>query len=177
MKHYLILTISILIASCSQSNLNNDDETGRKSVLVHDISLRVINKLRDEKKLQICECCGGGMEQITFLHWGFFHYGEIEMAEARELLIKTGNQFLEAFNSDERIKPYLSTHPLTPENIEVNIFLKKSDGSELEPGKLHVVSISAGTLKYRTSDGEENSLRTVYKETYEEALAAYTLGK
>jgi hypothetical protein len=180
MRFFTSLFFLILLLGCSQKDLSGryptpaslDTEDSR---LVDEISNRVFLQLHKEnKQLFPVECGGSMMDQIKSLHWGFFHYGEMDIEKAREILISAGNQFLIAFNEDERIRPYLATYPFTPERIEVNVFIKKSDGSELETDKLLVVSIDEGILNYATGTPDGLRLKTVLKETYEEAVMKLT---
>jgi hypothetical protein len=172
MRILLLATLLVLVTGCSQTDPEGQTYPTPKSKLVDQISNKVFLQLhKDNKSLFPIECGGRMMDQIKLLHWGFFHYGEMDIEKARELLITAGNQFLIAFNEDERIRPYLATYPFTPERIEVNIFIKKSDGSELETDKLHVVSIDGGILNYATETPDGLGLKTVLKETYAEAEA------
>jgi hypothetical protein len=138
---------------------------------VREINKKVFRQLKEEKNLYLFECGGGGADQIKFLHCGFIYYNEIDIKKARELLFTAGKQFLDAFNTDERIHPYFEIRPLKPENIQVEIFLKKSDGSELGFETLHVLAMTKGILKYKIESSETGLLKTILTETYEEAAA------
>ncbi len=174
MRFIFCAILSIILNSCGDINSDNIYPSPSRSDLVYEISNKVFKKLKNEKNLCRFEC-GSGKNPITFLHWGFLYYNDINVDEARELLIIAANQFLEAFNADERIRPYLANYPFKPENIEINIFLKKPNGSELEAEKLHVISIQNGILDYMIEIPEKHHLKTVLLETYEEASAKLTI--
>jgi hypothetical protein len=156
---------------CSENISNEHYNSNDKSKLVREISSKVFVKLKNEKKLYPIECGGGGSDLIKLLHWGFFYYKDINIEEARELLMIASEQFLMAFNSDSRIHPHLDSCPFKPKNMQLEIFLKKPDGSELGPETLHVISMTKGILEYAIESSETGHLKTVFVETYEEAAA------
>jgi hypothetical protein len=170
-RFLLPLILNVLVTACAKISLNTDYQENRKSELLNEISSSVFKQLKKEKNLCPVECGGRMMDQITLMHWGFFYYKDISIEEARKLLMLAASQFLETFNADGRIRPYLATHPFKPENIEIRIFLKKPDGSELGPEKLHVISMIEGVLRYKIESSEDARLKTVHKETYNEAAS------
>ena len=171
MRFLLIFILNFLLTGCAVEDSTYSCPPP-KSQLVREISSKVFRQLREGKNLYLCEWGGeDGGEKIKFLHCGFFYYNEIDIEKARELLFTAGNRFLNAFNTDERIHTYLNVHPLKPENIQINIFLKKSDGSELGFDTLHVISISRGSLNYMIRSSATGRLETILLETYEEATA------
>lgn len=171
MRLFLSAIFCLLLTGCEDTNLNTHYQPSQKSILLDEISNKAFHQLKEEKNLYPIVCTGRMMDQITLIHWGFFYYKEIDVEEARKLLINTGDQFLRAFNTDERIRPYLATFPLTQKNMEIRIFLKKPDGSELEPEKLHVISMMEGTLNYKIGRLGTEYLKKIHTETYEEAKA------
>ncbi len=169
MKCFLIIVLTLFLVSCSGDGSNSYYRPSKKSILVDEISSDVFKKLKKENDLYPIECGGRMMHQITLLHWGFCYHKEIDVNEARKLLLTASDQFLKAFNEDPRIRSYLATYPLTSKNIQVNIFLKNPDGSELGLDKLRVISMNEGVLDYMIRSSETGRLTTIDKETYEEA--------
>ncbi len=169
---YLFLLLSILtLHSCVGKIIDLQYTQSPKSKLVHEISEGVFKQLILEKNLYPCECGGRMMDQIKLLHWGFDYYHEIDIAEARELLITATNRLLQAINEDQRIRPYLATYPFKPENVEIRIFLHNSDGSILGPEKLHVIANIEGVLDYMIQASETRRLKKILIETFQEAEA------
>ena len=152
-------------------SVNTEGHPTRKSELVDEISHKVFRQLKLDQHLVPVECGGRMMDQIKLLHWGFFYYKEINLNEARQLLMTTAHQFLDAFNADERIRPYLAVYPLQPEHIEIRIFLHNPNGSLVEPNKLNVITYKSGVLRYMTSASETHPLEELLVETYQEAEA------
>jgi hypothetical protein len=85
-------------------------------------------------------------------------------------LVAGVEEFLAAINTDERIWPYLVTHPFQPKNIILEIYLQNPDGSQLNQDNLSVIVANKGTLKYRIKDPKSPLFKTVYSETFEEAV-------
>jgi hypothetical protein len=95
---------------------------------------------------------------------------EVDIDSGRDLLVTAVEKFISAVNSDARIHPYLANHPFEPKNIEIRIFIQKSDGSLPEENKLGIVSAIDGILKYKTVSPDGIAITTIYEESYEEAL-------
>jgi hypothetical protein len=167
-----LLFILILVTGC----VENSSGTGYHpsfTVLANELGHRVLWQLMREKKLYAVEYggIGGRTKPTKLLHCSFFYYKEVDIGEARELLMTAGNLLLKTLNANEKIRPCFANFPLTPKNIQVHIFLKNSDGSELGPEKLHVLSFTDGKLEYEIISSETHRLVTILVETYEEADA------
>ena len=159
-----------------KNSLNTNPEQNFEWVALADkiydneIGKKVFIQLKKEKKLHVCESGWGlcGTHKIQVMHCGFDYYNEIDVAEARELLMTAGNLYLREINDNEKIRPYLANYPFKPENIQIAIFLKNPNGSKTAPEKLRVISITDGLLRY---DIGMDSLTTICEETYDEAAA------
>ncbi len=169
MRFYTFAVILALVTSCRENSVETDDQSSSKSMLVYEISNQVFKQLKEEKNLIPCECGGGSREQLKLLHWGFDYYKEINIEEARELLVAATNQFLIALNADQRIRPYLAVYPFQPENIEIRIFIYNPDGSLMGLDKLRVIAIKRGVLDYMIESSETQQLETILLESYKEA--------
>ncbi len=86
-------------------------------------------------------------------------------------LMTAGTLFLNTINAKEQIRPFLQNDPFQPKNIEIRIFLQKPNGSEPEPDRLTVVSMTRGILEYDVRSSETGRLTTIYEETFEEVAA------
>jgi hypothetical protein len=79
-------------------------------------------------------------------------------------------KYLSEINSDEKIRPYLHQYPFTDKNIEIDFWIRNSDGSRVALDKIYYVSAINGILRYYTEDPEKFSRKLVHEESYEEAL-------
>jgi hypothetical protein len=110
------------------------------------------------------------MDQIKMLGIAFNYYKEVDLEEARELLIYAGTTFLDIINSNEEIRKYLDVYPFKPENVDIRIFLQNLDGTEFSPEKLCVITMIDGMLEYDAKNPETLRLLRVHKETYDKAV-------
>jgi hypothetical protein len=159
--------IFILISGCARKNdfIINDKER-----LSNELILKVATQLKEEKKLYPCGTGGGSIDKIRMMYLAFQYYEQIEIEEARKLIIDAGDLFLKTINADERIRPYLRNYPFQPGNIELLIIFRKPDGSEVDPEKLRLVALGDDKkLRYKIVDPATDHLKTIFCETYYEA--------
>ena len=100
-----------------------------------------------------------------------FQYRHIvDIDQARELLIACVDTFTSAINADIRIHPYLANYPFKPKNIDIMIVLRNPDGSRGPPGTFILIHAAEGKFQYNIDDPETTRMKTIYEETYEEAV-------
>jgi len=184
MKIYSYLIPFIIFFSCekniSQHGYQRNPEWElADEIYDNEIGKKVFCQLRKERKLQVCESGWDlrSKKKIQVMHCGFFYYEDINIDQARELLLSAANLYLATINENERILSLLETYPFKPENIEIRIFLYNSDRSDPPPEKLQVISMINGILKYKNQSIETGFFTTIYKETYEEARAKINASK
>src|SRR5262249_2655966 len=142
-----------LTNNCVKNNTNynpNPEWELADKIYDNEIGKTVFCQLKKDRKLQVCESGWGlrGKKKIQVMHCGFFYYEEIDIDQARELLVDAAKLYLTTINENERIRPFLESYPFTPENIEICIFLQNRDGSRFSPEKLSIVSFEKGILRY-----------------------------
>jgi hypothetical protein len=164
------LIAAIFLCGCVENKLDIDCKKNIKSRLVNEIGNRVFIRLKEDKNLHLCECGGRMMDQITLLHLGFDYFKQINIEEARELLVKASVLFLKIINEDEQIRPFLKNFPFLSTNIEIRIFLHTSYNSQLDSKQLCVITLLNGYLHYKIHNPETSLLTTIYTETFEEAI-------
>ncbi len=150
--------------------MENSDIPSKQS-LVNEVTNRTIVKLRTDNNLRACGIGSGAMDQIRMLAISFYYYNEVDIEEARKLVMVAGTTFLEEINSNEKIHSFLQNYPFTPKNIQIAIFLRNPDGSSPSADKLSVISMTHGVLTYRARHSDGGRLSTVFEETFEEAQA------
>jgi len=165
----LILMLAIFIVGCQQKR-PNWHQYSIDEKLANEIMAKAAAQLKIEKSL--CPCGSGGqmMDEIKMLSLSFNYYKEIEIKEGRALLITAVDTLLSAINADPRIHPYLCNSPFEPKNIEIRIFLRNPDSSQMASGKLSAISALGAILEYQVNDPSTPLFKTIYKETYDEAL-------
>src|SRR5690349_3160899 len=169
MKIYSYLIPLIIFFSCEKTISQHSDHQNPVWVLAdeiydNEIGKKVFFQLRKERKLQVCESGWGlrGKKKIPVMHCGFFYYEDINIDQARELLLSAANLYLATINENEKIRNFLETYPFKPENIEIRIFLYNSDRSDPPPEKLQVISMINGILKYDNQSIDTGFFTTIY---------------
>ncbi len=169
MKFLILFLIFLNLASCS-SNSFSSYKPSEKQKLVNEIRQKIALQLKNDLGLMPFGTAGQMMYDIEMLGLSFIYNKEIDIDEARDLLINSVNTFVKAINEDERIHPYLGNHPFEPKNVEIRIFFRKKDNYDVTQGKLFIASSVNGNLKYKIEDPNTDRLKTIYKESYQEAL-------
>ena len=168
MKIALFFFLMAFATSCGRPCIEGPSPPTQQS-LANKVRNQAFEQLKMEKELYPCGIGAGMMYQIRMLALSFNYYKEVDIEQARELLMTAGNVFLNIINSNEQIHPFLQNDPFRPENIEIRIFIQKPKGIELPADRLTVVSLINGVLKYKITDSETEFLSIIYEENYEEA--------
>ncbi len=171
MRAVLFLFLMNFVTSCDPPHREDNPYSSNKGTLVDEVTNRAFVQLKMEKGLYPFGTGARMMDQIKMLALAFHYYKEVEIEEARELLLYAGNVFLNIINNNEQIRPYLDNYPFKPENIEITIYLKNTDGSKFAPEKLCVISMVNGVLEYEAKNPETLRLLTICKEPYDQAVS------
>ena len=173
---FKILFICILLSSCNFFNTPEFDK-GRHvrdenyETIANRITKQVALRLRQEKNLQCAGAGGGMMSNIRMMAISFDFIYEVNLTEARQLLVYATTEYLNAINTNKEIRPYLQNYPFRVNNIEVMIFIQKPDGQNVSPGKIVSISSINSILSYDLLCEPENYInKELCRETYEEAL-------
>ena len=143
------------------------------SKFAHKITIQTAQKLRDEKELYLIGTGGQMMDDIKMMYMGFQYFKTVDIEIGRDLLVSSIQLYLNEINNNEKVRPYLHEYPFTAKNVEIRIWIRNADGSQVASDKIRYVSAIVGILSYYTDGVDEYSPRTVHKETYEEALKAF----
>ena len=159
----LTLFSAVMCYSCSWPSVNYVK-------LSHKITNRTAKKLKQEKGLILIGTGGGMMNDIKMMMMGFNYYKVVDIDEARKLLIYCVEEYLNAINGDEKVRPYLHNYPFTAKNIQIDIYFKNPDGSKVAQGQINIAGADEGKMIYYIDSPEKYLLKRVREETYEEAL-------
>ena len=101
------------------------------------------------------------------------HYESFEcltVDEARRLYVDVVEGYLERYNQNEEIRPYLHNYPFTVDNVEVMIGFKPVQQQKMD--QLFVALMYVGKnqrLLYRAYNHETEKFTYLYEEPYETA--------
>lgn len=166
----LLFLLFALICGCQKSYLNDFNKPSPKLKSANAVQKKVAVQLKKEEDLYPCGTGAQMLNQIEMLALSFDYYQKIDIQEGRKLLLRCVDTFLESVNIDEPIRPYLADYPFAPENLQIRIFVHDQNYKNFGPGSLSVISIVDGVLEYDIRDPETDRLKTIYSETYEEAV-------
>jgi len=166
----IVSVVSLLLFSgCDVVGPTYTDCYDLKSQYANEITNRVAVQLRDDMQLYPCGTGGGCLYNIRMLALSCNYHKEIEIGEARQLLVKAGILFLKTANEHEKARPFFANNPFGLKNIELRFFLQRKDGSEFGPDKLSCICLLDGKLTYDIMPTINRPFITVYEETFEEA--------
>ena len=164
-KTYLLVFI-LLVFGCEK---NVSYQPSEKEHLTNIVSKEVAIQLKNELGLTPCGSGGQAMDQVKMLALAFNYHEPLDIETGREFLVAAVEKFAAEINSNEAIRPYLNNYPFGPKNIEIAIYIQDLNGRDMGPEELCVIVARRGILEYEIPDGKF-ALKTVHKETYEEAL-------
>ncbi len=134
--------------------------------LADAITANTAKKLEEQKKLYLIGTGGGMMHDIQAMHMSFQFFHEVDLEEARELIVYALREYLSDINNNEEVRPYLHNYPFTAKNVEIMIFVYGPDRHELPPERIYCITCIDGILEYYTRSDRDHP---ICKETYEEA--------
>lgn len=168
---YFFLPILALFAQCCSESVHIN--------AAHKV-MNSFNKKMKKDKLHLFSSGGAMMDDIQQITLGYEAYKNLNVSDARILFIKKIEALLSEINSDLEIRPYLHDYPFTSRNIFFKISFCKDNGEFVDPPYIAYVSLIniKNRVYYSVYDQRTDMLKTVYEESYEEALKIYheTLG-
>ena len=98
--------------------------------------------------------------------------GPVSLEEGRKMIVDCVEEFISAYNSNPRVRPFLYNSPFGPKNFSISIIYYNENLGEIFFPDITVFSASRGEVGYCTNDPEkEFGYKTEVYEPYEEALA------
>ena len=159
----------IVLVLCCSCNVNFSAQESDYEKDVDAVTDQVAKKIYQETGLKLMGTGGGLIDQINRLGMSFARYGDLSMEEARELLVYCVEEYLDAINADEKIRPHLCCYPFSPNNIQIAIFIYGEDRRRPPIGFLTVVAEIYGRMTYKIQQPGLPSMKTIHEEPYNEA--------
>ena len=159
----VIVTILAFVSGCSSFSY----QLPNYEKIADAITANTAKKLEEQKKLYLIGTGGRMMHDIQAMHMSFQFFHEVDLEEARELIVYALREYLSDINNNEEVRPYLHNYPFTAKNVEIRIFIYGPDRNELPPEKIVYISSRNGILRYYIRADDDHP---ICKETYEEAL-------
>lgn len=95
----------------------------------------------------------------------------LDINHAWDLCIDLCEELLEQINSNEKMKPWLSTYPYKGKNLDIILSFEEESFKDVSPPYIALVSVINGKIFYSTE--ENDKFTRVHFETYDEALKIY----
>jgi hypothetical protein len=166
-----ILLVMLGLTSCAPSESAEDRAGIEKERLADGILRKAATQLKQEVGLRPGGTIGQMMREVQVLGLSFTYHKPIDIVEGRKLLLKAAHTLLDKINQEPRIRPYLIRYPFAPRNVEIEIFLRTPDNGFVPPDALRVITVREGVLRYKINNPKKVGFATIYKETYDEAVA------
>ncbi|HNA62248.1 MAG TPA: hypothetical protein PKW79_04150 [Rhabdochlamydiaceae bacterium] len=166
MKYFCLI---VLVLCCACSNNISSYRVPQYEKDVDVVTDRVAKEIHRTTGLKLMGTGGGLIDQINRLGMSFARYGDLSMEEARELLVYCIEEYLEAINANEKIRPHLCCYPFTPNNVEIIIFIYREDRRRPPVGFLTVVAGAYGKMIYKIQQPGFPSMKDIHEEPYDEA--------
>ncbi len=158
---FLVMFVSVFGCNSFRDQMPDYEKIADK------ITNRTAEKLKKERKLILIGIGGRMMDDIQMMAMSFNYYHEVNLEQARELLIYAINEYLSDINNNQDIRPYLHEYPFTSKNVEIMIFVYGPDRLELPAEKIYCITSRNGVIRYYTRSDRDHPM---CKETYDEAL-------
>lgn len=136
----------------------------------HKVGRTFIENAKKNEGLEILGTGGSMVRKVEEISVSFIAYGEYDIEKARRHFLSVVNPFVLEIGSSKELKQYLA-QPDFPEraaNISIT-YQDCNDNQPLPPNIVHVMMVK-GKIRYSVSDGPMTPYRSVYRETYQEAL-------
>jgi hypothetical protein len=166
MRCIVFLILVFFVCGCNPTS-PNIYTVSEKQELANEVRKEAVSRLEKERDLKPFGLGAQMMYQIQMLALSFNYHKSLDIEQARELAMYASTVFLDIINRNEQIRPYLSNYPFDEKNIEIEIVIRRNGEGEQE--KLVMASMHRGLLIYDVRNYETNRLKTIYRETYEEA--------
>ncbi len=168
----ILIGIFILISffeviSCKSLSEDNYQNEPLYVHLSDEVIIKTAKELKNEKNIYLIGHGGQLMYDVKKLFISFTCDETIAIKEARNLIVYSTQKFLFNINSNEQLRPYLHISPFHVKDIDLAISFDEI--AEKNDQTIDFVSIHNGQIIYDVSD-EVEVLKTIHKESYEEAL-------
>lgn len=117
---------------------------------------------------------GAFQNDIEGISLDFHLQKNVNIEEARKLLVGSVEELLHRINNDVGIRPFLHNYPFTNNNLWFSIGFKDKNNKFVLPPNIAMASLILGKISYGLEDLKEPLLfDEIHEETYEEALKIY----
>jgi hypothetical protein len=148
MKKFLFVCLGLIITWFTYGFYQSFDPNTYREALYYSTLKKVNSRLAKKYQLKVCGIGGGQKEgKITIVSVIFNRYqGPLSIEEGRELIVNCVEEYLDAFNNDEKIRDLMVNDKLLPRNIEMGIINCQKDGTGIPEPDMELFANSAKGL-------------------------------
>ncbi|MBA3603343.1 MAG: hypothetical protein H0W50_06825 [Parachlamydiaceae bacterium] len=161
MKKYFC-ALFIFVTSCQMSNRHDYIE------IVDKITNQYKNKVILDENLVLMGEGGGMMGDIQRVTLTFNSFRKLDIPEARKLIVKLEQEFLQMLNDNRDVRPFLHDFPVQSKNFELSLIFSSLENGFVLPPYLASVFVLNGKIYYNTYNEGRKMMKLEYSEVYEE---------
>ncbi|MBM3192256.1 MAG: hypothetical protein FJZ63_06385 [Chlamydiae bacterium] len=113
---------------------------------------------------------GGFLKNVERIFLDFSAVKNLNIEEARSLVLDCTEDLLQRINNDKKIKPYLEHYPFTEKGLRLSISFDTPDQKRVSSKYVAHVLATNGSIYYSSYDHKKQQLVDLYEEPYQEAL-------
>ncbi len=163
---FIVVSLFVVLVSCGMFSIVDEDYER----IADKITSKTAKKFQEQFGLRCAGIGGGMMGDIYSMAMSFDYFQEVDLKEARELLVGITQEYLLDINTDKKVRPYLHSYPYTVKGVEMRVWCKSIDGRDVPLGEIRYFTNIEGVLEYSVRQTANGRSVTIHEETYEEAL-------
>ena len=136
----------------------------------HAITDKYCAEMAKNYKLYCYGYGGKFLKRVDQIDLSFNTVQNLNVAQARKLIIKCSEELLKRINADNDIKPYLSHYPFTEKGISLGVSFDQEDQKRVSSKFVAMVFTVDGNIYYSSYNHNKKKFQDVHEETYQEAL-------
>lgn len=157
----LSLCLGIFGLSCTSKHQRPQDK------VLHQLMSESIENISAKYHLRVIGSGSASMENIQKITLIFESNKKLHEEEAEQLISYCTEMVLNTFNSNAKVKPYLSSYPLTSKNLQISIaFLAEPEGTYVSKEYIASARVYEGDLTLSYFDPKLGHLKVVVNRPY-----------
>lgn len=150
----------MLLASCSQHKSSNQNRA------LNEISKKFSRSLQKDPDLTIIGTGSDGLDLIEKIAVTIQSHKRLSQEAARSLITSCTQELINIINTDPSIKPFLSTHPYTADNINLSIIFLGENGQFVDQKFVASGRVADGFITLSQCNAQTRELECLSKTPY-----------
>ncbi len=159
MRRIIIIIACLLLGSCSKDSSNHAIEL--------QTALSAFANLKNDYQLHLIDHNILRSPKLKKIKANFYHFGEIDILEARLIIHRSTEHILDAFNSLYNSENSYHHYPLTQKDLEITIsFVDPVSHKMHAHGAISHTALIGGRVHYSTYVENKEKYETVLQESF-----------